>query len=209
MRFVPHHPPEGSAGRCPFCAQWLPALGVACDCAGGLLPVQRSWDAAYAGVDYAHPWIDLIHDFKFRGRVERADLLARLAHRALPESLKFNRVIPIPLSPQRLSERGYNQAWELARRIARWLPRSGGAWHDVLMRRQSLTPQAGLSREERWRSLQGAMVVNPDHGAAIRGAHVLLVDDVMTTGATFQAAALALRAAGAAQIDVLAVARTP
>jgi len=160
-------------------------------------------------VDYADPWIELILDFKFRGQVERADLLSELALRALPEESQPELVIPIPLSPERLSERGYNQAWELARRISRGLPRSAHAWHDGLLRGRNTSAQTRLGREDRLRQLDGAMVVNPAYMPGIRGAQVLVVDDVMTTGATFQAASRALRRAGAARIEVLAVARTP
>jgi ComF family protein len=116
-------------------------------------------------------------------------------------------VLPVPLSPARLRERGYNQAWELARRLAvqRGLP-AKAQW---LQRLRDTPHQVGLSRSERERNLRDAMWVPPEGQAGVAGQHVALVDDVMTTGMTAAAGARALKAAGAASVQVWVVARTP
>jgi ComF family protein len=113
----------------------------------------------------------------------------------------------VPLSAPRLATRGYNQAWELARRVAR--ARRLPARADLLHRPVDTPAQSGLDRAERQRNLRGAFWVPPLAADAVRGQHLALVDDVMTTGATLREAAAALRQAGAATVQVWAVARTP
>jgi predicted amidophosphoribosyltransferase len=109
------------------------------------------------------------------------------------------------LARERLCERGYNQAWELARRLAREL--GVAARPDALFRGRDTGHQLGLPRQARRVNLRGAFVVAPRHAPWIRGARLALVDDVMTTGATADAAAHVLRAAGAAEVRVWVVAR--
>lgn len=112
-------------------------------------------------------------------------------------------IIPMPLHPLRLKTRGFNQAAELARHVAKYL---GLEWRsDALLRLQDTAPQAGLRREERWANLRGAFAC-PE---SLNGAHVLLIDDVLTTGASLSACAEVLRHAGARRIDVAVLARTP
>ena len=114
---------------------------------------------------------------------------------------------PVALSHQRLRERGYNQAWELARRLGRWLPVA--ARSDVLQRGRDTAHQIGMTRREREHNLRDAFWVEPSARSLLQGRRVVLVDDVLTTGATAHAAALALTRAGAASVDVWVVARTP
>ncbi len=117
------------------------------------------------------------------------------------------RVVAVPLSRERLRERGYNQSWELARRLARALDLP--ACPDALFRVRDTGHQLGLQRGDRARNLQGAFVVSPRHAAWVCGARIALVDDVLTTGATARAATRTLRAAGARDVQVWVVARTP
>ena len=112
---------------------------------------------------------------------------------------------PIPLTPARLAERGFNQAWELARRVAQ--RRGLRARSDALQRVLDTPPQAALSSTERRRNLRNAFAPAP--GDALKGAHVALVDDVMTTGATVREAAAALLRGGALSVQVWVLARTP
>lgn len=155
------------------------------------------------------PWNVLIADFKFHDQPELARVLAErlaqaVAHSKMPAP---DIVIPVPLAADRRTERGYNQAWELARRAARL--RGVPARADVLLRHQGGAHQAQLKRAERLRNLAGSFKVSPTARAAIDGQRVALVDDVLTTGATAEAAARALRSAGAAAVDLWVLARTP
>jgi predicted amidophosphoribosyltransferase len=112
-------------------------------------------------------------------------------------------VIPLPLSAQRLQLRGFNQAWELAQRLA-----PGKARPDLLLRIRDTPPQSSLPRQERLRSVEGAFAPEPRHQPQLRGQRVVLVDDVMTSGASLQAASAALRSAAVAHLTVLVFART-
>jgi ComF family protein len=160
-------------------------------------------------VDYGFPWDALISDFKFHGRAELAAVLAerlQVAVRAAAAPLP-RWVLPVPLAPARLSERGYNQAWELARRLGRSLGVSADA--GLLWRPADQAHQADLNRAERQRNLRSAFMTDPRRRSELLGRRVALVDDVMTTGATAREAAAALRRGGAATVDVWVVARTP
>ena len=116
-------------------------------------------------------------------------------------------MLPVPLSAARLSERGYNQSWELARRCARHL--GCRADSELLIRIKDTSRQASLSREQRATNMRGAFAVEPTRRAEVRGRSVTLVDDVMTTQATADEAARTLLTAGALSVDVWVVARTP
>ncbi len=172
-----------------------------------------AWSRAVAGVDYGYPWDRLLADFKFHQRLDHVDvllapLLARLRNGAQDDAVPSAlRVVPVPLARERLRERGYNQSWELARRVAGAL--SLDARPDALFRVRDTGHQLGLHRGERDANLRGAFVVSPRHAAWVRGAAVVLVDDVLTTGATARAAARTLLAAGARDVQVWVAARTP
>jgi ComF family protein len=169
-------------------------------------PVQRT----LAAVDYGFPWDRLITGFKFHHQLELAGALARLveqAAQASPEGLAVDLLLPIPLSPQRLRERGYNQAWELARRLGRW--RGIDARADALLRIKDTAHQLGLDEAERARNMRGAFLVDPRAAHRVAGRRIALVDDVVTSGATASEAARALLAAGAAQVQLWVIARTP
>ena len=183
---------------------------MAASACGACLTRPPPWDAAVCAEDYAFPWDGLIGELKFEGRTERVPLLAgRLLQvlRDAPSAHAVDLVLPIPLSELRLRERGFNQAWEIARRVARSLRLPSRA--DVLVRTMNTPPQAGLSRAARATNLQGAFDVRPSMRKVVDGRRVAIVDDIMTTGATFAAACVALRSAGATTVSVWAVARTP
>ena len=115
-----------------------------------------------------------------------------------------NWVLPVPLATGRLRERGFNQALQLARQLApqKVQPR-------MLLRLHATLPQHTLARVQRLRNLDGAFSVDPLCHQALAGRRVVMVDDVMTTGATLRAAAVALRRAGVLHLTTLVVARTP
>jgi ComF family protein len=205
--------PSVPAMRCTGCGLRLAAPPDTTDavhcgtCLAHPLPFRR----CLCAVDYLPPWDRLIVAFKYHGALDLAPVLAeRLgdaldAERGAGAAPVIDLVLPMPLSTQRLAERGYNQAWELARRVARRLAVPARA--DVLVRPLDRAPQAGLDRAARRRNLQGAFAV--PHSAAIAGRRLALVDDVLTTGATAAEATQALLAAGAASVEVWVLARTP
>ena len=123
-------------------------------------------------------------------------------HPALP-GLPADMIIPVPLHPRRLAQRGYNQALELARPLARSLDVPLAA--HLLRRSRATLPQTGKTRQARMANTQDAFSAGPE----VRGKHILLVDDTVTTGATLTAATRSLLAAGAASASVAAISRTP
>lgn len=150
-------------------------------------------------------------DFKFHGRHELGDPLSTLLLQAWRDHANAppqpDLFLPVPLSPARLAERGYNQAWELARRLARGLDRPALA--SGLVRVFETERQAELSRDERQKNLKAAFLVEPGLRTQLQGRHLGLVDDVMTTGATAREVSATLLRAGAGRVDLWVVARTP
>lgn len=197
----------GAAGpRCHRCAARVPA-GV--DICGACLREPPIHARAVTAVDYAFPWDRLIIYMKFHGQVELASALAeRLAQavHAADAAAQVDLVVPVPLAPARLAERGFNQAWEIARRVATALQRPASA--TVLRRPIDTAHQADLPRVLRTQNLRHAFLVEPQDRAAVHGRRIALVDDVLTTGATAREATLALQRAGAAAVQVWTVART-
>jgi ComF family protein len=116
---------------------------------------------------------------------------------------KADLVLPMPLSRQRLQERGFNQTLLLARALD-----SQKVRHDLLLRIKDTPAQSSLPRNERLLSVANAYALEPLHAPLIRDKHIVLIDDVMTTGATLNAAARVLRQAGAAHITAVVFART-
>ena len=196
--------------RCRGCGLRLAVGVVTCaDCSRDPPP----HGAVTVAVDYAPPWDRLLLRYKFSDHPEWAGALALLLARALDGAERREtrdapvRVVPIPLSPERLSQRGYNQAWAVARRLARSLRLPARA--DVLLRPVDLPGQAEQGRQDRLKRLRGVFQVNPRGRPWVAGQTVALVDDVLTTGATVREAARTLQAAGAREVLVWAVARTP
>ena len=170
--------------------------------------------ACFAAVDYDYPWDELLGDYKFRRRTGLSDLLARLLIRTpgvadcLAQLGPQDLVLPLPLSKQRLSERGYSQAWELAQalhRIARCRAQFNA---QTLLRLRHTAAQSELPRNKRLSNVSNAFMVEPDLSATVRGRQVVLVDDVMTSGASLSAASVALLEAGALSVQAVVVART-
>lgn len=214
-----HRPPWATAlirsalpSTCAVCGRW-PAQPVCRDCLArfGTRPMVEGLAPGplvrcVAAVRYAYPWNTLLARLKFHDEPGWAGPLARLMAQAGRHDgllASCDALVPVPLSPLRLAERGYNQAWELARRLDR------PALPQALLRCLEGPPQRTLDRAARLRQLHGAFLVHPRARAAVSGRHLLLVDDVVTTGATVQAAATALHQAGAASVTALVLAATP
>lgn len=163
-------------------------------------------DACVAAVSYTFPWSDCVAQFKFQADPGLARALAHLMRHAPwvePALESATLVVPMPLSPTRLRERGFNQALELARHLAPL--KTDGL---TLLRRGDGVHQVGASRRERLDHVHDAFWVVPERIAHVQGQPVVVLDDVMTTGASMYEAARALRAAGAAHITGLVLART-
>ena len=149
---------------------------------------------------------ELILQFKHGDRTEFAGLFARwIGRSAAPLLAEADAVVPVPLHPTRLLKRRYNQAAEIARPLARtagleYLP-------DALVRTKRTDSQGGKSGSGRRRNVAGAFAVPAARAKQVKGRRVLLVDDVMTTGATLEACAKALLRAGARAVDAAVVAR--
>lgn len=187
---------------CRACALPLAAGPTGSTCAACLAdapPQDRSWTA----FRYAEPVARQIVRLKFRGQLAPAHVLGALMAEQLarrPEPLP-ELLLPVPLHPRRLRARGYNQALELGRELSRRLsiPLLPAAARRVQATREQTRLDAGARRG----NVRGAFAV----GEAVRGRHVALLDDVITTGATVAELARAARAAGATRIEVWAAAR--
>ena len=178
--------PLDESGRCALCR-----LGL------------KGFDAVYTFGSYEDSLRKLIHLFKYDKIYTLARPLAGFLARVLPREERFDAIVPMPLHWRRGWERGFNQSELLAREIAK-------KWNvplrQAVRRVKSTAPQAGLTNAKRRTNVAGAFAVKKN--IRLDGARVLLVDDVLTTGATAAACARALKRAGAAHVALLALART-
>jgi len=162
----------------------------------------RGFDAAYSYGGYEGPLRDLVHLFKYRRVRSLEKPLGRMVALALPREEQVDLIIPVPMHWWRKWNRGFNQAELLARVVAR---RTGIPAARVLKRGRRTPAQAGLSLAQRRDNLTGAFRVPVRK--RVEGRRVLLVDDVLTTGATASACAAALKRAGARSVVLLTLAR--
>lgn len=189
--------PAGSA--CAVCAEPLPAPGVC----GRCLQAPPAFDDARAACLYRFPVDVLVQRLKYGAELACADALGELLADAAADWPRPDLLVPMPLHPARLRERGFNQALELARPLAR---RLGVPLEAALCRRLRDTPaQANLDRAGRRRNVRGAFACD----ARLAGRHVAVVDDVLTSGATLDALARALKKAGVARVSAWVAARAP
>jgi len=183
---------------CPQCALPMP-FPERC---GRCVRVAPAFDLARAAFDYRFPLDRLVQRFKFAGDLAVGRWLGEELALAVAAERADVLVVP-PLARSRLRSRGFNQALELARVVGVARNIAVDAW--AVERVRDTSPQPGLGRGERRANLRGAFRVRN----AWQGAHVAIVDDVMTTGATAEAMAHVLKEAGAAIVSVWVVARTP
>ena len=162
-------------------------------------------DGIAAGTLYNEASRKLVLAFKHGRRIALAPMLARMAAARLPELDGEWLVVPVPLHRWRLWRRGFNQSALLAKEIAGL--RGQRLLVDALVRRKATPMLGGLGRAARARALSGAIAVNPRRVAQVRGARIVLVDDVITSGATTDASVRALRRAGAERVIVACFAR--
>jgi len=193
--------------RCHTCALPLAASMVngVTQC-GACVRHPPPLDRCLAAVSYEYPWADLIVQYKFGAQTGWSNTFALLLRSSpwVEPALDYaDIVIPIPLTPARLGVRGFNQAQELARALAPAKTRA-----RLLLRIQDGPAQSSLPRDQRLRNVKDAFAVDPLLAGQVRGKRVVLIDDVMTSGASLHAAATALRAAGATHITGIVMART-
>jgi competence protein ComFC len=177
--------PLDDEGRCALCRR-----GV------------RGFDAAYSFGFYEDELRKLIHLFKY-GRIQTlSEPLGRLLARALPREQHFDVIVPMPLHWYKRWQRGFNQAELLAREIGR---RTHTPVWNALRRVRNTTSQAGLTSAKRRANVSGAFQAK--RRSTLHGSRVLLIDDVITTGATAASCARALKRGGASQVTLLTLAR--
>jgi|DEB0MinimDraft_3_1074331.scaffolds.fasta_scaffold02686_1 ComF family protein len=185
--------------RCHSCGIELATSNTHC---GECLSHPPEFDRTLVAARYAPPIDQLIHQFKYNGDLRKGRILTEWLNSTLPQS-KPDLLIPMPLSPARLQERGFNQSAELARLLSQrcQIPVS----YDLLKRHNSETQQIHLKRKERLSAMR--KVFYTDQQIKVRS--VSLIDDVVTTTATARAAARVLKKAGVKEVIIWAVARTP
>jgi ComF family protein len=163
----------------------------------------KNFDAVYTYGSYEGTLRELLHLYKYNGMRPLSRTFGEMLKRSLPREQTFDMIVPMPLHWTKLWSRGFNQAELLAREV-------GNTWNvpvrDIVRRRKATAVQAGLTNSKRRLNVQGAFRIQ--RGKTLSGMHVLLVDDVLTTGATASACARVLKRAGAARVTVLALART-
>lgn len=200
---------------CRGCFQALPVLTSACPrCAkpyeadihgecGACQKRPPAFSRSIALYRFAPPVDHFIRELKFHRQLGLARLLGEQLAERLTNETRPDRIIPVSLHRARLRERGYNQALEIARPVAR----AFGVPLDfqILQRVRATTPQTGLAVAARRRNVRDAFRLRDSD--SVRGQHLAVVDDVMTTGSTAQAAAKCLRAGGADKVEIWVVAR--
>lgn len=162
-------------------------------------------DGIAAGVLYDDPARQLVLAFKHGNKIALAPMLARLIAARLGALEGDWLLVPVPLHRWRLWQRGYNQSAMLARELGRLT--GGHVLVDGLVRRKATPPLGGLGKKARARALAGAITLNPRHADRLKGAQILLIDDVLTSGATSNMCVTALRRAGCAKIRIACFAR--
>lgn len=194
--------------RCRMCALPLPGFRHAANdyLCNDCQRTPPSFDATLALADYRAPLDDLVLGLKFRAQLamahEFAVRLARVADDMLEADDWPDVIVPVPLSRERLIARGYNQAWQIAQPLAQALRVKADA--TLLRRTLHTAPQSRLNLDARRHNVEHAFALT----RAVRGQHIALVDDVMTTGATLEALARMLKSAGARCVTNFVVLRT-
>ncbi len=197
---------------CQPCLSELPVLGTACSsCAlpiattgscGKCLQQPPACNQIQALFLYQEPIRLLIQQFKFSRKLEYSGLFSALiAEKILHQPKQPDVLIPVPLHSSRLRSRGFNQSWEITKQLSGITGIT--ASHKICHRIKKTPLQTGLKASQRKRNLKLAFSITAD----VKGLHVCIVDDVMTTGSTLEAIALVLKAAGAARVSGLVVAR--
>ena len=193
--------------RCSGCALSLTA-GIPAEIkrCGACIVRPPPLDECLTAVSYQYPWNNCIASYKFGNNPAWASSFALLmasSPNIEPAIDKADVLIPVPLSKARLQHRGYNQALELCKHLSQKKTDT-----QILLRIKDTLTQSTLNKQERLKNVKAAFAVEPLRAQELEGKRVVLVDDVMTSGATLFAAAASLRQAGAAHITAIVFART-
>ena len=155
--------------------------------------------------------LTVIHAFKYKGHMHLANplgLLLAMGYDTYYEELPVDMIIPVPLHRQKACMRGFNQSYSLANEMAKYTKRCSDIIKPFVLKRVKNTiSQTGLSREERWKNMQDAFGINKKIN--VMGKRILIVDDILTTGATVNMCAKVLMKNKAESVDVLTLARAP
>lgn len=198
--------PIEKGAYCPWCGQILPKKDERRFFCGACILTPPPWQEIHLLGAYEGMLRDMLTALKFQGALFMGHLLGTLLACSMPASFADASylLVPIPLSTQRLRERGFNQALEIARPIAKKFAFELSP--DALVKCRHTSPQSEQPRNFRWKNVRGAFQANQK---LIAGRNVILCDDIMTTGSTMKEAARIVQQAGAASISVLVAARTP
>lgn len=183
---------------CPQCA--LPSHDSRI--CGRCLNAAPAFDSTRALFRYAYPLDGMLQHYKYRQQLNLAKTFSALMLQHFARPAGFDRIIPMPLHPKRLAERGFNQSLEIARLLAKRL--------DIPLDLKSCRrikfapPQASLPHKARIKNMRGAF----ECGTSLTGQRVILLDDVMTTGASLHELAATVKAAGASHVECWVIART-
>ena len=159
---------------------------------------------------YQEPLRQALHLLKYQKRLACASgfaLLWNVFHQHTLKACDADVLIPVPLSPTKLAARGFNQAWEIAKRFD--LPKSIRRIPNLMISQATHTAQASLNRAERTVSTQDRFALKGGAASMIRDQHILIVDDVMTTGSTIHSLATTLKKSGAKRVSAWTILRTP
>jgi ComF family protein len=189
--------PWHKSARCPQCA--LITDSAIC---GNCLNAGPDFDATYALFTYSYPIDSILQQYKYKDMLHLADVFAKLFHQRHKISHRIDLVIPMPMHPQRLQERGFNQALEIARCLAKSLKLELN--YQACQRIKLTPPQAGLPLKDRIKNVRGVFECKQ----SLQGLNIAIVDDVMTTGASLNELARSLKKAGAARVECWVIART-
>lgn len=190
------HLPSLGSERCPICALPTPGSNIC----GACLKQPPHFDATQAAFRYEFPIDRLIQSLKYAHRLASAEFFGRALAR-MPFSSRPDLILPVPLAAERLAQRGFNQALEIARPLARTLGMALSVGH--VHRNRDTPPQSQLAWKDRKKNIRHAFECETD----LRGKTVLVIDDVMTTGATLDELARTLKAYGAARVENRVLAR--
>lgn len=203
---------SGGSLLCEACARELPSSAAACPrCAapgtsnaecGACIAAPPHFDASCAAFTYAYPVDALIQALKYGGQLALAGLFAQALQQRIGGAGGVDLIVPLPLHPLRLAERGFNQAAEIAKALSRLCSIAMDA--QLAQRVRNTAPQTALPWRERATNMRRAFACARD----LAGLRIAVVDDVMTTGATLDEFARTLKESGAARVENWVVART-